>query len=80
MGHAARWKELWTEHRPDPLNLSDSEILDWQTEYCDEVVYRLPTPNYAGGFTVRCLGVKTFDPTLRGAICLAAAKWKEANR
>lgn len=67
----------WTETHPEPLVMTDREILNWQTEHCEEMNYRLPTPNYAGGFTVKCFGVKTFSPTLRGAICLAAAKYKE---
>ena len=79
MGNIARWAELWTEHRPVPLELSDSEILDWLTEYCEEIVYKLPTPNYLGGFTVKCSGIKTTCETLRAAVCLAAAKLKEEN-
>ena len=80
MGIMPRWKE-WMEYRPAPLELSDSEILEWITEYCKEVVYKLPTPNYLGGFTVQSDdGVKTCAETLRDAVRLAAAKQQEANQ
>lgn len=72
--------EHWTEHRPVPLNLSDTEILDWMTEYCDQAVYNRPTPAYCGGFTLYCDDIKTQGETLREAVCLAAAKFKEVNR
>ncbi len=80
---AGRWmnwmKASWTEHRPVPLNLSDTEILDWLSEYCEQAVYNRSTPQYRGGFTLYCEDIKTSGSTLRDAVCLAAAKWKEAN-
>jgi hypothetical protein len=79
MGKILRWAELWTERRPVPLALSDSEILDWLSEYCEKAVYNLPTRIHSGGFTLTCDGVETKATTLRGAVCLAAAKHKEAN-
>lgn len=72
--------EHWTERRPEPLEMSDTEILDWLSEYCDQAVYNRPTAQVRGGFTLYCDNDKTTNPTLRGAVCLAAAKWKEANR
>ena len=74
-----RWAELWTEHRPAPLPLTDTEILDWLDEYCDQAIYTRPTPEYTGGFTLFCDDIKTSAATLRAAVCLAAAKWKEVN-
>ena len=74
-----RWAELWTEHRPAPLTLTDTEMLDWLSEYCDQAFYSRPTPEYCGGFTLHCEDIKTSAPTLRAAVCLAAAEWKEAN-
>lgn len=74
-----RWAELWTEHRPAPLILTDTEILDWLGEYCDQVQYHHPTPEYRGDFIVYSEDIKTSAPTLREAVCLAAAKWEEAN-
>lgn len=74
-----RWAELWTEYRPAPLALTDTEILDWLNEYCDETVYNRPTPEHRGGFTLYCYDIQTSAPTLREAVCLAAAKWKEIN-
>lgn len=71
--------EHWTETGPAPLDLSDTEVLNWLGEYCDQAVYNRPTPDYAGGFTLYCDNDKTTSPTLRGAVCLAAAKLKAAN-
>lgn len=71
--------EHWTERRPEPLDLSDTEILDWLGEYCDQAVYNRATEQYAGGFTLYCDNEKTSNPTLRGAVCLAAAKWNNKN-
>ena len=79
-GRWMSWKELWTEHRPAPLNLSDREILDWLGEYCDQAVYTRPTPQYRGGFTLYCDEIKTSGQTLREAVCLAAAKLDELNQ
>ena len=74
-----RWAKLWTEYRPAPLTLTDTEILDWLSEYCDEAIYNRPTPERRGGFTLYCYDIQTSAPTLREAVCLAAAKWKEVN-
>lgn len=73
-------RELWTEHRPEPLQLTDTEILDWLNEYCDQAVYNRPTAQARGGFTLYCDDDRTTASTLRGAVCMAAAKWKEANQ
>lgn len=74
-----RWAELWIEHRPAPLALTDTEILDWLGEYCDQAVYTRPTSEYPGGFTLYCDEIKSSGPTLREAVCLAAAKLNETN-
>ncbi|MGH8761773.1 MAG: hypothetical protein ACREUR_00885 [Nitrosospira sp.] len=74
-----RWAELWTEHRPAPLTLTDTEILDWLGEYCDQAVYTRPTAEYLGGFTLYCDEIKSSASTLREAVCLAAAKLNETN-
>ena len=78
-GRWTNWMKTWTEHRPAPLDLSDSEILDWLGEYCDQAIYSRPTPQYGGSFTLYCDEIKTNGPTLREAVCLAAAKWNEIN-
>ena len=75
-----RWAELWIERRPAPLTLTDTEILDWLGEYCDQAVYTRPTPEYTGGFTLYCDEIKAKGPTLREAVCLAAAKLDEVNQ
>ena len=74
-----RWDELWTEHRPAPLNLTDTEILDWLSEYCDQAMYIRPTAEYLGGFTLYCDEIKATGPTLREAVRSAAAKLNEIN-
>lgn len=78
-GRWTSWLELWTEHRPVPLNLTDAEILDWLGEHCDQAVYNRPTQQYRGGFTLYCDELRTNGATLREAVCLAAAKWNEVN-
>jgi hypothetical protein len=78
-GRWTNWMETWTERRPAPLDLSDSEILDWLGEYCDQAIYNRPTLQYGGSFTLYFDEIKTNGPTLREAVCLAAAKWNEVN-
>ncbi len=78
-GRWTNWMKTWTEHRPAPLDLSDSEILDWLGEYCDQAIYSHPTPQYGGSFTLYCDQIKTNGSTLREAVCLAAAKWNVVN-
>lgn len=67
------------EKCPAPLDLTDTEILDFLGEYVDQIFYSRPTPNSVGGFRLYVYDQKTTGPTLRDAACLAAAKWKEAN-
>jgi hypothetical protein len=64
----ASWSRAWTEHRPTPLNLTDTEILDWLGEYCERAVYSHPSSQSRGGFTLYCYDIRT-----------SAARWKEAN-
>ena len=78
LGWYERTAKLY-EPRPTPLNLTDTEILDWLGEYCDQALYTRPTPEYRGGFTLYCEDIKTSGETLRIAVCLAAAKLEEAN-
>lgn len=79
MGMIDRFMDAWTERRPAPLNMSDTEILEWMDEYCDQAVYNKPTAEVRGGFTIYSADIKTNQPTLREAVCLAAAKLKEEN-
>lgn len=79
VGRWMSWMAAWTEHRPAPLDLSDTEILDWLSEYCDQAVYTRPTQQCRGGFTLYCDEIRSSAATLREAVCLAAAKWKEVN-
>jgi len=80
MGLIERVAEHWTEHRLVPLDLTDTEILDWLGEYCDKAVYVRSTPNFSGVFSLYSEEGRTNAPTLREAVCLAAAKQKEVNR
>jgi len=79
VGRWMNWMAAWTEHRPAPLDLSDTEILDWLSEYCDQAVYNRPTSQSCGGFILYCDEIRSSASTLREAVCLAAAKWREAN-
>lgn len=78
--HKSQFRKHWTEPRPAPLTLTDTEVLDWMAEYCELVSYVRPTDQYTGGYT---LDVDYISPTkgatLREAVCLAAAKLNEVN-
>ena len=81
MGASAKFMDLWTERRPVPSEMTDTEMMDWLTNRCDHMEYNAPTAQYNGGFTLHSNeGEITFAPTLRGAVCLADAKQKEANQ
>lgn len=80
LSHTRAFREHWTEKRPEPLEMTDTEILDWVSEYCELVSYVRPTEQYRGGFALEAEGISaTRGKTLREAVCLAAAKFKEAN-
>lgn len=79
VGRWMSWMAAWTEHRPAPCDLSDTEILDWLSEYCDQAIYNRSTPQSCAGFTLHCDEIRSSAATLREAACLAAAKWKEVN-
>lgn len=68
------------EHRPAPLNLSAQQILDWIEEMRPEVKWQEKDVDTISGvyLTVPEIG-RTFGKTLEDAVCLAAAKWKEAS-
>lgn len=80
-----RWHEwardVWTEKRPAPLDLTDKEVLDWIGEYAEQVVWSRGTDDRTGFWNVYC---DEFDSpvsarTMREAVKLAAAKLKEIN-
>jgi len=73
------FRESWTEPRPVPLEMTDTEILDWLNEYCDGYVYTFPTERKASKFTVTFYNESASGKSLREAVCLAAAIWKEMN-
>lgn len=74
------WRELWTEHRPTPKPMTDTEILDWLNEYCDGYTYTFPTNTRPSKFTVTFYDATASGKTLREAVCNAAAIWKEMNK
>ena len=68
------------ERRPAPLNLTDTERIDWFGEYCDSYKYFEPTKTTIGYHEIiDSLGQRTTAASFRDAIDLAAAKQKEAN-
>lgn len=78
---ALQWfAEAWTEQLPVPLDLTDSEIVDWLANKCDQAVYTQPTRETAGGWAIHSGHIKAKHRQFRDAVCLAAAMWKEANR
>jgi hypothetical protein len=80
MGYALlKSDEFLVDEQPAPLNLNERQALSWANEFCDEAIFQLQTPNRAGGWTIKCFGVKTYGRTLLKAICQAAAKHAEGN-
>ncbi|OJY11810.1 MAG: hypothetical protein BGO99_02665 [Nitrosospira sp. 56-18] len=68
------------EKRPVPLNLTDTEILDFLGEYCTGYRYESACSMLPGRFVIQCYGMDdTSGKTLRESACLAAAKWEECN-
>ena len=68
-----------TEHRPVPLEMTDTEILDWLNEWCDGYEYTYPAVMQASIFTLNCVDMKVSGASLREAVQLAAAKALEIN-
>ena len=77
--HEKLFKQHWTEPRPASLVMTDTEILDWLNEYCEQVVWNRATPQHNEEFTIYCDGIKTSGSTLREATTLASAKYEEIN-
>jgi len=68
------------EKRPAPLNLTDTEILDFMGEYCSGYKYESACSMLPARFVIQCAYMDdTSGKTLREAACLAAAKFEEAN-
>ena len=79
---ACRWEDqyagAWTEKRPKPLEMTDSEILDWVDEHC--IPETPATPHTRRVVTISCAYISdTTAPTLREAVQLAAAKLEEQS-
>ena len=62
-----------SERVPEPLEMSDTEILDWMNEYSDGS-FRAPL----GGWFIDSLK-NVYGASIREAVRLAAAYDKEAN-
>jgi hypothetical protein len=68
------------ERRPAPLNLTLAEQMEFLSEYCDGYQHVARTPMTPAVFILWGDGFQTTrGKTLSEAICLAAAKLKEAN-
>jgi hypothetical protein len=79
MTDLSAFRAHWTERRPAPLGLTDTERLDWLGEY-GRYRYVDPTPTEIGYHEIiDSLGQRTTAANFRDAIDLAAAKWKEVN-
>jgi hypothetical protein len=77
MGTVDQFADLWTERRPEPLVMTDTEILDWLNEWCVEINWNRATPESIEEFVIHCDDLKTSGRTLREAVQLAAAKIAE---
>lgn len=63
-----------TERVPEPLDMTDTEILDWMDEYCASARWVIDKWKVS---SFDCDGVSMSN--LRESVCLAAAYHKEAN-
>ena len=79
--YQSQFRKHWTVRQPEPLQMTDSEVLDWIAEHCEQVVYCAPSAAFVQGWNLFVpelpRAVKGY--TLREAVCLAAAKLKQAN-
>lgn len=69
-----------TEPRPVPLEMTDTEIIDWLNEYCDGYEYLSASMFETSSHTVHFYNETASGESLRDAVCLAAAIWKEMNK
>ena len=65
-----------SERVPEPLEMSDTEIVDWMSERCDHATLDLVGQWWVSSHSAPPISKYTF----RDAVCLAAAYDKEANR
>ena len=71
--------EHLTEPRPAPLAMTADQILDWQSEWSEAAIRTEATTTHGAFWTIKCVDMEVSAPTLRGAVQLAAGKWKEVN-
>jgi len=74
-----RVREHLSEPRPVPLEMTDTEILDWLNENLVQVDWHRATPESAEQFVIHCDFMKASGATLREATELAAAKLNGGN-
>lgn len=79
LSHIPGFAAHWTEKRPQPLEMTDAERIDWFGEHCDRYEYVKPTPAGIGHHVIICDGHKTVASSFRDLIDEAAAKLKAAN-
>ena len=74
-----RWEgwvdEELTEKRPSRLDMTDSERIEWLSEYCEKFEY--VDSHYT---VIDLLGQKTVDLDFKEAVDLAAARFYAANQ
>jgi hypothetical protein len=71
--------EHLTEPRLEPLVMSDTEIVDWMNEYCGACKYTPASDIHPSRYRVTFFDGEASGPSLRDAVCLADAIWKEVN-
>lgn len=79
MTDLSHFRAHWTEKRTRPLEMTDTERLDWFSEHCDKYEYVNPTPIGIGHHVIICGEQKTIAANFRDAIDEAAAKFKEES-
>lgn len=73
MNWQAGFNKHWTERRPNPLTMTDTEIIDWIDEYSDKLDFR-------SIWRLHCFGTQVIEgKTVREVVTLAAAHYAEEN-
>lgn len=80
MTDLSHFRALWTEKRPQPQQMTDTERYQWLKENCDSFEYFEPTPVSVGHFLIIDRGGnRTVEKNFDDAVNMAAAKFKESN-
>lgn len=80
LSHTSAFRAHWTERRPAPLEMTGDEVTAFLDEHEVLVSWKPASAHFPRIVTLTSNSFETTKgATLREAVCLAAAKFKEAN-